>query len=374
MKPNGALATLHSNQALGTLEFHAKKLDVYGNFGAEFVGRAWYTNDKGKPEGYGSSLFSNAGCGTEIVPVPANGFSPELLANCTGDTRNLMETSVGLLVQALQRREGPVPVRSAILIRGQEYVVWRRRLTQCSRQHDLHLFPVLPAVTLLGWPVLGWPPAFFLPPDRGSRLNRRRMCNRLRTRNRNYVFLRKLTSEPCSSGHRVARPGNMIGRVGRLALLHHWRNCGKLVGRSRGLVGNRRNLARCIRVFVVAPFYHRESWKTSSCKTAPSAAASALRLVFSFALHAKTGVYGDGIPVKVTPSTAGKLWLNGQKMEIQPVTSSPSVLLFCIALFLIYRLYLHRKPRVPTAHCLPAARHLSLWHSHRFLRPPPVRA
>jgi hypothetical protein len=97
-------------------------------------------------------------------------------------------------------------------------------------------------------------------------------------------------------------------------------------------------------------------------------------LVFWFALHAKTGVYGDGIPVKVTPSTAGKLWLNGQKMEIQPVTSSPSALLFCIALLLIYRLYLHRKPRVPTALCLPAARHLSRWHSHRFLRPPPVRA
>ena len=81
-------------------------------------------------------------------------------------------------------------------------------------------------------------------------------------------------------------------------------------------------------------------------------------LVFWFALHAKTGVYGDGIPVKVTPSTAGKLWLSGQKMEIQPVTSSPSALLFCIALLLIYRLYLHRKPRVPTAFCLPAARHL----------------
>ena len=36
-------------------------------------------------------------------------------------------------------------------------------------------------------------------------------------------------------------------------------------------------------------------------------------LVFMFALHAKTAVYNGGAPAKVTPSTASKLWLNGQK-------------------------------------------------------------
>ena len=40
-------------------------------------------------------------------------------------------------------------------------------------------------------------------------------------------------------------------------------------------------------------------------------------LVFMFALHAKTAVYNGSAPAKVTPSTASKLWLNGQKMEVQ---------------------------------------------------------
>jgi hypothetical protein len=97
-------------------------------------------------------------------------------------------------------------------------------------------------------------------------------------------------------------------------------------------------------------------------------------LVFSFALHAKTSVYGDGIPVKITPTTAAKLWLNGQKMEIQPVVSSPSALLFCVAVLLSYRLYLHRELRVRSIFLLPAPRYLSLWYSHRFLRPPPARS
>lgn len=156
-------------------------------------------------------------------------------------------------------------------------------------------------------------------------------------------------------------------------VLHSRSSRGTLVGRSCGLVGSRGNSQAAFGLLllnlftIVNPGTHRPTRARRVLLLALCA------LVFSFALHAKTGVYGNGIPVKVTPSTAAKLWLNGQKMEVRPVTSSPSALLFCIALLLIYRLYLHRKPRVPTALCLPAARHLSLWHSHRFLRPPPVR-
>jgi TolA-binding protein len=106
VKPSGALATLHSNQALGTLEFHAKKMDIYTNFGAEFDGRAGYLNSKGKPVGYGSPLFSNAGCETEVVPGGANGFTPGSLANCNGDTRNLMEATVGFWYKPYNGEKG----------------------------------------------------------------------------------------------------------------------------------------------------------------------------------------------------------------------------------------------------------------------------
>ena len=40
-------------------------------------------------------------------------------------------------------------------------------------------------------------------------------------------------------------------------------------------------------------------------------------LTFMFALHAKTAVYNGDAPAKVTPSTASKLWLSGQKMEVR---------------------------------------------------------
>ena len=38
-------------------------------------------------------------------------------------------------------------------------------------------------------------------------------------------------------------------------------------------------------------------------------------LVFFFALHAKTAVYGAASHSKVTPSTASKMWVSGQKMQ-----------------------------------------------------------
>ncbi len=112
VKPNGALATLHSNQALGTVEYHAKKLDLYGNFGAEFVGRAWYINASGKPEGYGSTLFKNTGCGVETLPSAGNGFSPGALSDCTGDTRNLMETSIGFWYKPYNGEKGRFQIGS----------------------------------------------------------------------------------------------------------------------------------------------------------------------------------------------------------------------------------------------------------------------
>ena len=106
VKPNGQLATLHSNQALGTLEFHTKKMDIYSNFGAEFVGRAYYTASTGKPVGYGSPLFSNAGCETEVLPGGANGFTPGSLASCNGDTRNLMEATIGFWYKPYNGEKG----------------------------------------------------------------------------------------------------------------------------------------------------------------------------------------------------------------------------------------------------------------------------
>ncbi len=93
--PNGTLAMIHSNQALGTLEWHSQKWDWYGNFGAEFASRNWNLNSKGVSVGYGAPGFANTGCSIEVLPLASNGFLPGSLGKCTGDTRDILEATAG---------------------------------------------------------------------------------------------------------------------------------------------------------------------------------------------------------------------------------------------------------------------------------------
>lgn len=96
-------------------------------------------------------------------------------------------------------------------------------------------------------------------------------------------------------------------------------------------------------------------------------------LVFMFALHAKTSVYSRTGPAKATPSTASKLWLSGQKMEVQSVDSG-SGMLFWMAVLCLVGLYLHRELRARSAFLAPFPKNLPLRQVHRFLRPPPLHA
>jgi hypothetical protein len=118
-RPDGVLVPLRNYQALGTLEYHSAKLDVYSNVGGEYESRDWVLNSSGKGVGYGSPLFNNSGCytetlpaatsttvttptGTATIPVPGSagtpltgGYNPGGLSNCNGDTRNLIEGTLG---------------------------------------------------------------------------------------------------------------------------------------------------------------------------------------------------------------------------------------------------------------------------------------
>ncbi len=104
-RPNGTMALLRNYQALGTVEFHATPaLDIYAYVGGEYASR-WMD---GK-EGYGSNLRRDDGCAVETLPLAApsgstinttavlgsNGFIPGALSNCDGDTRNLLEGTIG---------------------------------------------------------------------------------------------------------------------------------------------------------------------------------------------------------------------------------------------------------------------------------------
>jgi hypothetical protein len=104
IRPDGTLALLRSYQGLGTLEFHYTKVDIYFNFGEEYIGRDTSLNGGGTLVGYGSPLVNNGGCLTETVPGTATGgqfptssqgFLPGGLANCTADTKDLYEATGG---------------------------------------------------------------------------------------------------------------------------------------------------------------------------------------------------------------------------------------------------------------------------------------
>lgn len=117
IRPDGTIAPLRNLQTLGTLEYHGNKVDLYSNFGGEFSSRGAYTIGT-KGEGYGSPLFSDAGCSTEIIPGAAvstptsvggsAGFVPGSLANCSAQTRDLLELSLGFWYRFYKGPKGTV--------------------------------------------------------------------------------------------------------------------------------------------------------------------------------------------------------------------------------------------------------------------------
>ena len=95
-------------------------------------------------------------------------------------------------------------------------------------------------------------------------------------------------------------------------------------------------------------------------------------VVFLFVLHAKTAVYKGGTGPRVTPSTANKLWLNGEKLELEPSIQLVSVELWCAILFLHW-FSIRRELSLPVPVRTSAPAHESLQDLHRSLRPPPPR-
>jgi hypothetical protein len=106
-RPDGTLALIRSYQSLGTLEYHAKSFDIYSNVGGEYAARNAVLNAAGTGGvGYGSPLFSNSGCDTETLPTGT--FVPGAPGSCTGDTRNLIEGTIGFWYRFYKGPKGTI--------------------------------------------------------------------------------------------------------------------------------------------------------------------------------------------------------------------------------------------------------------------------
>jgi len=121
VRPNGTLAPIRNFQSLGTLEWHVTpQLDVYAYVGGEYEARTQYSKTEAAApnEGYGAIGLPNYGCFTEPVPgtdvsTPTSvggstGFVPGTLANCTGDTRNVLQGTLGFWYRFYKGPRGTV--------------------------------------------------------------------------------------------------------------------------------------------------------------------------------------------------------------------------------------------------------------------------
>lgn len=102
------LALLKNLEGLGTLEWQGKKLNIYAYGGAEYAGRSANEDlvltaiEQAKTStalpvfvGYGSPYFPNYGCYSETGPSGVTGFAPGSLSNCAGQTRAVIEGTLG---------------------------------------------------------------------------------------------------------------------------------------------------------------------------------------------------------------------------------------------------------------------------------------
>jgi hypothetical protein len=140
-RPDGTQALIRTAHGLGELVYHATpKLDIYADYGAEYAWRAAYTGymtdtittaqtltacTAGTPDcpngdqittitthttsnskigGYGSPFAVNSGCSTENPPT--NQLTPSGGGTCAGDTRIIMEGTLGFWHKLYQGPKG----------------------------------------------------------------------------------------------------------------------------------------------------------------------------------------------------------------------------------------------------------------------------
>ena len=97
VRPDGQLALIHNFSALGSLTFHATpKLDIYANYGGDYVGRRYFQTSATSSVGYGAYTNVQTGCNTEPVPgTTVAGYTPATPGNCTADTKDVQELTFG---------------------------------------------------------------------------------------------------------------------------------------------------------------------------------------------------------------------------------------------------------------------------------------
>jgi hypothetical protein len=109
---DGTLHPLRSYQALGTIEWHKPKFDIYLYGGGEYVARHFQTDPVSlKVVGYGATTYDTLDCYAEPAPAPgSSGFTFGSQSKCQADTRNILEGSAGFWYRIYNGPKGRLQV------------------------------------------------------------------------------------------------------------------------------------------------------------------------------------------------------------------------------------------------------------------------
>ncbi|MDR3751397.1 MAG: hypothetical protein P4K94_07915 [Terracidiphilus sp.] len=101
IRPNGTLSPLHGFSALSTVELNpTPRLNIYFNYGGDYIGRDWTLNASNKQVGFGTRTADMSGCGIEPASTSANpSADPTTPGNsvnaCAGNNKDVQEATVG---------------------------------------------------------------------------------------------------------------------------------------------------------------------------------------------------------------------------------------------------------------------------------------
>jgi Skp family chaperone for outer membrane proteins len=99
IRPNGQLSPIHGFSALSTVEVNPNsRLNVYFNYGGDYLARDFVVNAAGTQVGYGNYSAAMSGCNVE--PNPGNGgvnqgSTPTGASNCGGSNKDVQEFTAG---------------------------------------------------------------------------------------------------------------------------------------------------------------------------------------------------------------------------------------------------------------------------------------
>jgi hypothetical protein len=100
IRPDGILSPIHGFSALSTIELNpTSRLNIYLNYGGDYLGRDYVVNGSGTQVGYGNRSAAMSSCNVE--PNPGNGGVNQSAAptgagsSCAGNNKDVQEATAG---------------------------------------------------------------------------------------------------------------------------------------------------------------------------------------------------------------------------------------------------------------------------------------